>query len=149
MAQKFNLRTHQLRKGAGGRVLNVATDPYARLSNGDSVIYLQHGLFWSEGGQEIEEPPGWALEMADALTDEVKKEVDWDQPDSGDAQNLSKAPAANTLEDIEKNKRAGLSNDGTRREPEGPSTKDAKAIEQGTVNKKPLVGDPAIDADED
>lgn len=52
--------------------------PYALFRTEGSVsIYLQDGKFYYENGKHINDPPQWAIEQAENLSDVVKKQVGW------------------------------------------------------------------------
>lgn len=101
----LNLQTHKAVK-RGGSVVMTATAPYVRLSDGEQVIFIQKGKFWTENPKapEVKDPPAWAIEQANNLTPKVAAEVGWITPEerkkqeeadaSENAQNLSKSSGA-------------------------------------------------------
>lgn len=121
MAEHFSLKPHELKKGSGGRTLLVATHPYVRLSSREGVVYLQHGKFWGEGGDEITDVPGWATAAANNLSPKAAAEVGWGTSSEEGVQILNDEEA--DLAIIPPN-----------------ATLDHEQTVKGTVHRKPVPG---------
>ncbi len=76
----FTLQTHQFRRGRANQRVLAKVTPYKAFSNGEQRLYVQSGKVWSEGGEEITNPPGWFWEAYETTTPEKKAILGLDGP---------------------------------------------------------------------
>lgn len=70
----FSLTVHHFRRDprTNHRVLTKVT-PYIAIGTRAGRLYVQAGKVWSEGGQEIEQPPEWFWEEWAKISPERQK----------------------------------------------------------------------------
>lgn len=78
----LNLRPHeQEKRPKDGRAARMKVKPYIRLTNGVDVppVFAQDGMYFTEGGPEIEELPDWVEGAMAKLSDEARASVGFDK----------------------------------------------------------------------
>jgi hypothetical protein len=73
----FTLRVHEYGKVDGSPFTKIIkSSHYIRMSAyGNPPIYIQGGRLYSEGGDEVKNPPSWFWEEVKKLTDKALEEV--------------------------------------------------------------------------
>jgi hypothetical protein len=71
----FSLTVHHFRRDprTNHRVL-IKTTPYIAISSAEGRLFVQTGKVWSEGGQEITDPPVWFWEGWAKIRPERRKQ---------------------------------------------------------------------------